>query len=297
MRILVTGHLGYIGSHLVPLLNARGHEVVGVDVKDGEAHDIASVCSDLTSVYGAMAVYGVMPCDAVVHLAAQCVVGESLSDPLSCWHTNAAGTRQVLHAITFPGKAAFRGRFVLASTLLARHPESSPYAASKLACEHMVIAAARTHGFSAACLRLGNVAGGSDPTPSRLIPAACRATRAEQFFPVHTGHPTPDGTAVRDYVHVLDVADAICCALDAPLGVRETAVVDIGTGTGVGVYGVLQTLGRVSGQYVRVDEKQSRPGDVTASVAEPLAAQRVLGWQPTRTLTDMVVDAWEASEG
>ena len=285
MRILVTGHCGYVGRHLLPVLEGRGHAIDGIDILDG------------ANILDADGTFWDVECtrpDAVVHLAALCHAGKSVSDPAKYWQTNAGGTANLLAGLK---AVAFSGRFVLASTLLARHPESSPYAASKYACEQMVAAAARAHGFSAVTLRIANVAGGSDPTPGRIVPEACRAARDHSALTLHGGHPTPDGTCLRDYVHVLDVAEAVCAALDAPLGPREAVTLDIGTGAAASVTGVVEAVCRASGRRIRTEMKAGRPGDVAEVCADVREAERVLDWRATRTLGEICQSAWEASGG
>lgn len=290
MRILLTGNRGYIGRHLEPLLRLAGHEVYGFDSADSKHCDV------MNDVEMAMCYEHIRP-NVVIHLAAVCLPAVSVLEPVRIWQVNLGGTSNVLDAIRICQKMRLVStpRFIFASTLLARHPESSPYAASKRAAEQLIESSARAHGFSAITLRLANVAGNLDTTPGRLIPSAIGSARGKSRLPVYGGHSTPDGTCIRDYVHVDDVANAFLCAINAPCGPREVLNVDIGTGQPNGVYGVLRAVERVSGEFVQVEERSARLGDVTDCVADARIALKTLGWKAERGLEEIVKSAWEAS--
>lgn len=281
MRILVTGHEGYIGRHVCRLLTASGHAVTGFDRTCGQSlHDRAAVLEAVTP-----------PPDAVIHLAAECRAGESVTQPARYWRSNIVGTCDLLECLRAAG---FRGRFVFASSCAAATPDASPYAASKHAGERLVTQACRAYGFSAVTLRLFNVAGGDDSTPGRIFVEAVRAARSGETLTVFAGQPTPDGTCVRDYVHVDDVCRAFLLALAAPVGGREVLVCDIGTGTATGVYGVVRAVERASGRVVRVREAAARVGDPARAVADVREAERLLGWRAGLGIDDMARDAWGA---
>lgn len=281
MRIFLTGHLGYIGSRLLSLLTDHGHDIDGMDLQRGQ---------DIRSQHEAIPA-GTH--DAVIHLAALASVPESMRQPLRYWEVNTYGTTRLLGALPC---RSFRGRLVFASSLAARHPESSPYAATKFAAELMIAAAAKQYGFSAVCLRLANVAGGGDPTPGRLIPEAIRAARESLPLTIHAA-PTLDHPASgcwRDYVHVDDVAEAFRLALDSPcVSPGECVVYDVGSGLAHSASTVVEVVEHVSGREVEANRMPVRAGDHAAMVAHVGETALALGWRARRSLLEIVRSEWE----
>jgi len=316
MRVLVTGGAGYIGSVVAAQLLADGHEVVVVDdLSTGHADAVApgaefhrAGVTDLRDVLGGWNI------EAVIHFAAMSLVGESVVDPARYWHTNVGGTLALLDAmrankvarIVFTSSAATYGD--VTETPI---PESAPtrptssYGASKLAIDLALANYAQAYGLAAVSLRYFNVAGALVTADGRgygerhavethLVPLALRAA-ADQTSSLSlygTDYPTPDGTCVRDYIHVVDVADAHLRALSvgAP---GEHHVVNLGSGTGYSVRAVIDTVCDVTGRFLAVRERPRRAGDPATLVAANDLAATLLGWQPQRSLAQMVADAWQ----
>jgi len=313
MRVLVTGGAGYIGSVVAAQLLAAGHEVVVVDdlstghadaVPPGaEFHQLA--ITDLDPVVGGWGI------EAVLHFAAKSLVGESTTNPALYWHNNVVGTVALLDTlrsfdvsrIVFSSSAATYGDAV-EQPIREDAPTrpTSPYGASKLAIDLALTDYATAYGFGAVSLRYFNVAGalhapaGSfgerHATETHLIPNALRAAGAGGEFALFgTDYPTPDGTCVRDYIHVVDLAEAHVRALDAAEPGRHR-ILNLGSGRGYSVREVLDTVGTVVGRDVPVVERARRAGDPPVLIAANDRARAELGWAPERDLATMIADAW-----
>ncbi|GFZ91238.1 UDP-glucose 4-epimerase GalE [Nesterenkonia alkaliphila] len=311
MKLLVTGGAGYIGSVVVQQLLAEGHTVEVLDnLTTGHAGLDLPGC---VWHFGEISEAGTVldpSFDGVVHLAAKSLVGESVEHPERYWHGNIVASLQLLDAVRTAGVK----RFVFSSTaavygepgveqITEDTPTSptNPYGASKLAIDHMLTAEAAAHGLAAVSLRYFNVAGASgalrerhDPEthliPNLLKVAAGESPEAKIFG---TDYPTRDGTAIRDYIHVVDLAEAHLRALEAAQS-GEHAIYNLGTGTGTTVREILDAVREVSGSEVPAVEHPRRPGDPAVLVASGDRAARELGWRPTRSITQMVSDAWQA---
>lgn len=314
-RILVTGGAGYIGSHTALLLAQAGFEPVTLDnlvyghreavrfgpFEQGDIQDRA-VLDRVFRQYQPR---------AVVHFAAFAYVGESVADPGKYYRNNVAGTLTLLEAmrdhgcleIIFSSSCAVYG-LPERLPLTEDHPQRpmSPYGASKHMNERMIADFGQAHGLKAVCLRYFNAAGaapehglGEDHTPeTHLIPLAIQAALGErpplQIF--GTDYPTPDGTAVRDYVHVLDLAQAHVRALDL-LAQGRSGAFNLGLGNGHSVAEVLRAVKEVSGREVPAQMAPRRAGDPPMLVAAADLAREVLGWTPAHTdLTGIIDTAW-----
>ncbi|PVZ09016.1 NAD-dependent epimerase/dehydratase family protein [Actinomycetospora cinnamomea] len=276
MRVAVTGAGGFVGRAVVSALVAAGHEVVGLV----RSHPAAGMrIADLdrpASLADALA--GV---DGVCHLGAVVRVRASLTDPLGTWRTNLGGTLAVLEALP-------RGtRLVLASTAAVGDGlPDHPYGSSKLAAEWAVRDAAPARGLGAVVLRLANVAGPGDADPTRLVPAILGAALEGTEFTVNG-----DGSAVRDLVHVADVAEAFVAALGAAEPGRHRTL-PIGSGRPVAVRDVIAAAERATGRPVAVRHREAAP-EPQAVVVDPVPARDELGWVPRRSAIDRIVgDAW-----
>jgi UDP-glucose 4-epimerase len=272
------------------------------------------VTADLTD---AGQVLGENHFDAVLHFAAKSLVGESVTNPSLYWRTNVCGTRALLDAITAAGVP----RLVFSSTAAVYgEPESvpitedapprptNPYGASKLAVDLMIAgecaASDGAGGLGAVSLRYFNVAGAAfgagemHRTETHLIPLALGAVAGERPPLTVFGDdwPTPDGTPIRDYVHVADLAKAHLLALDAATP-GEHLVCNLGNGDGFSVREVLAAVQGVTGRTVPMTVGPRRAGDPARLVASAGRANTVLGWTPQRTLEEMVDDAWEFVRG
>lgn len=311
MRVLVTGGAGYIGSVIVARLRARGHDVVVYDdLSRGHAAAVPEGVPlvrgdvrDTTAVRAALAEGG---CEAVVHMAALAEVAESVAEPDRYFSVNVDGTAAVVEAAT----AAGAGRLVFSSTAAVygapeRTPidegdklaPANPYGETKLAGERLLQQARSRGELAATALRYFNACGalgacGEDHDPeSHLVPLALRAARDGSPIRVFgDDYPTPDGTCVRDYVHVADLADAHIAALEALPGVQGSF--NLGTGTGDSVQAVLDAVEAVTGLRLLRETADRRAGDPPVLVASNERAAADLRWRPRRSLTDAVTDAW-----
>jgi UDP-glucose 4-epimerase len=313
MRVLVTGGAGYIGSVVAVQLLAAGHEVVIVDDLSTGHDDAVSAGAqfhraDIADLAGVLGDWSV---DAVLHFAAKSLVGESMRHPERYWHNNVVGTVALLDAmrthgvsrIVFSSSAATYGE-VAQVPIDEQAPTrpTSPYGASKLAVDLALADYARAYGLAAVSLRYFNVAGAlhadgvsygeRHTVETHLIPLALRAVTAQTPLSIFgTDYPTPDGTCVRDYIHVVDLGDAHLRALG--LGAPgEHHVVNLGSGTGYSVREVIDTVRSVTGRPLDAREQPRRAGDPASLVASNALAGSALGWQPVRDLGQMVDDAW-----
>ncbi len=315
MRVLVTGGAGYIGSVVAAQLVAAGHDVTVLD-------DLSTGHADAVPA-GATFVKGtVRDCaaevladgiDGVLHLAARSLVGESVAEPARYWSANLGGSVALLEAmreigvrtIVFSSTAAVYGEpehTPIAETAPTR--PTNPYGASKLAVDTTLAEFARLHGFGAMSLRYFNVAGayrvgdgarfGERHNPeTHLIPAVLAAAAAGQRVQVFgDDYPTPDGTCIRDYIHVTDLADAHLRAL-AACRPGQHRVYNLGNGTGFSVRQVVDVCSEVTGTAIGTDIAPRRAGDPAVLVASAERIQTELGWQASRDLRDMAADAWE----
>jgi UDP-arabinose 4-epimerase len=316
MRILVTGGAGYIGSHTAKLLAAAGHEpVIFDDLSQG--HEWAVQWGPLER--GSLSdpkrlaeVFAGQKIDAVVHFAANALVGESMANPAKYFQNNTVGSLNLLNAMREAGV----GTIVFSSTCATygnpvrvpideTHPQSpvNPYGESKLMVEKILRWYGDSYGLRWMALRYFNAAGadpdgeiGEDHDPeSHLIPLVIGAAQGTRP-PVKifgTDYPTADGTAVRDYVHVMDLADAHLRAIERLGAGTSSQAINLGTGRGHSVKEVVDTVSRVGGNRVPVIESPRRPGDPPELVAAPARARDVLGWACRYPGIDTIVEhAW-----
>ncbi len=320
MIVLVTGGAGYIGAHVVRLLRQRGDTVVVVDDLStgtpGRVGDAALVNIELSSdeaVEKLEAVLAEYHVDAIIHIAAKKQVGESSQRPAWYYHQNVGGMANLLQAMQnagtdtmmFSSSAATYGLPNLRDGGLLGEDIGpspiSPYGETKLVSEWLMRAAAKAWGLRAVGLRYFNVAGSGwpelgDPGVFNLIPIALRAlTNGEQPAVFGDDYPTPDGTCIRDYVHVLDLAESHLIALDyLATDDRSYDLFNVGTGTGASVIEVLDQVGRSTGYDVRPTIVGRRPGDPAALVADVSRIRDVLGWTASYQLDAMIDSAWRA---
>jgi UDP-glucose 4-epimerase len=313
MRLLVTGGAGYIGSVVAALLLGRGHEVTVLDsLERGHREAVPPGAElielDLLDEDGVRDALAGRELDGVLHFAALALVAESVAHPERYYRTNVTGTLNLLDAM----RAAGIPRLVFSSTTATYgDPERVPidedepptpvnaYGASKLAVDRMLADESRAHGLAAVSLRYFNVAGasggyGEDHDPeTHLIPNVLRAAAGHTPYVsiFGTDYPTDDGTAVRDYIHVEDLGQAHLLAIDRAAPDRHE-VINLGTGTGYSVRQVIDVARRVTGREIPVREEPRRPGDPPRLVAANARASKTLGWEPERSLEEMVADAW-----
>jgi UDP-glucose 4-epimerase len=315
MRVLVTGGAGYIGSHAVRLLRERGHAPLVLDTLEaghraaiGDAELVVGSVADealLDRLFAAGAI------DAVLHFAAYKAAGESMTQPDRYFENIVSGSLTLLRAMQ---RAGVR-RLVFSSTAgVYGTPERSPvdetaalapenpYAESKRIVEQMLWWFGRCRGLRFMSLRYFNAAGAAldgaigeaTLTPTNLIPIVMRTAlgRQPRLQVFGTDYPTPDGTAIRDYIHVLDLVDAHLLALEYLAADGESAVLNLGTGRGASVREVIDVARRITGRPIAVEEVGRRPGDPAAVWADAGAARRRLGWEPKYGLDDIIRTAW-----
>jgi UDP-glucose 4-epimerase len=315
MRLLVTGGAGYIGSVVAALLADDGHEVVVVDdLSTGHADAVPAAATFRQGTIRGDDVRAVLAAgiDAVLHFAAKSLVAESVAHPARYWDNNLGGTLALLEAMRVAGTP----RIVFSSTAAVYgEPEripvtetdpvrpTSPYGASKVAVDTALAEHARMHGTAAVSLRYFNVAGAAadaagtwrgerhDPE-THLIPTVLATARDGGTLRLFgDDYPTPDGTCVRDYVHVSDLARAHLLALDAAEP-GSHAVYNLGSGTGYSNREVLDACRDVTGLDIPAEMAPRRPGDPAVLVASSDAITRDLGWHAEHDLRSMVADAW-----
>jgi UDP-glucose 4-epimerase len=317
--ILVTGGAGYIGSHVVLQLRARGERVVVLDSLVTGFRQAVVDCplvvgnvGDRQQVLAVMREHGV---DTVMHFAAHTVVPESVADPLKYYRNNTCATQNLLQCCTESGIK----QFVFSSTAAvygipaeAYAEETTPtapinpYGTSKLVSEWMLRDLSAATGLRYVALRYFNVAGSdsqgrigqSNRQATLLIKVACEAAvgKRREVAIFGTDYPTPDGTGVRDYIHVEDLAAAHLNALDYLRAQGESIVLNCGYGHGYSVREVLASVARVAGHPVAVNEQPRRAGDPPTLVARAQKIRSVLGWSPRLDDLDTIVKTsllWE----
>lgn len=317
MTILVTGGAGYIGSHVTRQLSERGHKAVVYDnlsVGSAEAllHGEKLVIADLADETQLDAVLGQHRFNVVMHFAASTVAPESVTDPLRYYENNTCNTLRLLRAcrrhgidrIVFSSTAAVYG---MTDSGAASEETSlapvNPYGASKMMCERMLGDAARAHGLRYVALRYFNVAGADPqarmgprtPIATQLIQACCQAAlgRRQLIEIFGTDYDTPDGTGVRDYIHVEDIASAHLAAARYLDQGGQPVTLNVGYGRGSSVREIIGTVQRVTGRRFNAVESARRPGDPAMMIAVADRIRSVLDWAPRhQDLERIVADSW-----
>ena len=315
MTILVTGGAGYIGSHTVRRLQASDHKVVVLDSLEfghraavGNAELVVGDVRDRALVTDLCRSHNVTQ---VVHFAAYKAVGESMEQPDRYWLNNVAGSVDLIEGV----KEAGVRQFVFSSSCSVNGtpatlpvdedapvaPESV-YAETKAMVERILSWYGRTHGLRVVSMRYFNAAGASADgaigedwsRAQNLVPLVMKATLGKgppvEVFGID--YPTPDGTCVRDYIHVDDLADSHIQALGYLRDGGTSTTLNVGTGIGTSVFEVIHATERISGRSVPYTVSSRRAGDPVASYADPKKARSTLGWSATRTLDDIIESAW-----
>jgi UDP-glucose 4-epimerase len=318
MRVLVTGGAGYIGSHTVKVLRERGDQVVVLDTLE-QGHRAAIGNTPL--VIGSTQDQGLLKevindhkIEAVIHFAAYKAAGESMTAPAKYFDNNVHGTLRLLQAMRMEGVKHFvfsssAAIYGTPKTLPVRetdevHPEN-PYGESKLMVEQMLRWFDACHGLRSVALRYFNAAGaspdgkmGEDPRKAaNLVPLVMNAAtgRSPHVKVFGTDYPTPDGSCIRDYIHVMDLADAHARALDYLREKDHTDAFNLGTGKGASVLEVLTSARRITGIDIPAEHVARRPGDPVAVFADNTKAKTSLGWQPKYGLEEIIASAWKWS--
>ncbi len=322
MNILVTGGAGYIGSHVVDELKRRGFTPIVYDnLSTGHAaavpEDVQLVEGDIHDVVFTKHVLAQFEIDAVIHFAASSLVGESMTDPAKYYFNNVEGTLHLLEAmramkvdkLVFSSTAAVYGE--PASTPIREdfplHP-TNVYGRTKLVIEGMMHDYAAAYDLNYVALRYFNAAGasldghiGEDHEPeSHLIPLVLRTAlgRRKQVAIYGTDYPTPDGTCVRDYIHVCDLADAHVLALQYLLKDGRSNVFNLGSEQGFSVREIIETAKQVTGRPFTVVEQARRSGDPAVLIASSAKIKKELGWEPHHSSTkEVIATAWKWHHG
>ncbi len=317
MSILVSGGAGYIGAHVVRLLRERGDKVVVVDdLSTGRADRIGDaklVKVDVAADQARRILSNVMvdeDVSAVIHFAARKQVGESVERPAWYYRQNVGGLANVLMAMgetgvdqmIFSSSAATYGM----PEVEVIHEDSvtkpiNPYGETKLIGEWLMADCERAWGLNWIALRYFNVAGAGwvdleDPAVLNLVPMVLdRWARGESAKIFGTDYPTPDGTCIRDYIHVLDLAEAHINAMDAlGAGAPAQRILNVGTGKGTSVREIIDGLRALAGTGLPVEELPRRAGDPPKLIGDASAIEAVLGWTPKNGVADILSSAWEA---
>ncbi|RYG61974.1 MAG: UDP-glucose 4-epimerase GalE [Alphaproteobacteria bacterium] len=316
-NVLVTGGAGYIGSHACQALAAAGYTPVVYDnLSHGHADAVKFgplVQADVRDDSALLAAFRQYKPVAVMHFAALIKVAESVTHPADYYNVNTHGAWQVLNTIRatgivpfiFSSTAAVYG-IPAASPISENTPLNpiNPYGQSKLMVENMLADYAHAYNLPSVSLRYFNAAGASldgslgvrTKAPTHLIPSALDAVLGHrlQLEMFGTDYPTPDGTAVRDYIHVTDLATAHVAALEHLLKGGETLRLNLGTGQGYSVREIINAVAEVTGRPVPVKENPRRAGDPAELVADASSARKILNWQPQHSsLPTIIRTAWQ----
>lgn len=317
MTWLITGGAGYIGSHVVAAAMAAGHEVVIIDdlstgFADRIPSDVPFVQADIADQDAVRSIIREHNITGVVHLAAKKQVGESVEQPLMYWEWNVSKMISFLDVLVsenvrnfvYSSSAAVYGNpedGVTALTELTPCKPLSPYGATKLAGEVLIESLTTIDKLSAVSLRYFNVAGTAnnqlaDRLALNLIPIALNLLEQGKSVTVFgADYPTADGTCIRDYVHVADLAEAHVAAMSHLESTHNGHIrLNIGTGNGASVLDIVHGIERCSSKSVEWHDTGRRAGDPVSVVADVQQAYKVLGWKSSRTLQDIVQSAWDA---
>ena len=318
--ILVTGGAGYIGSHAVLALTKAGYDVIILDNLSYGHQEIVEQVLKVKLIVGDISdrafldqLFTTHNITAVMHFAAYIAVGESVTDPAKYYENNVTGTLTLLEAMV----AASIDKFVFSSScaiygvpktipLVEDHPQDpiSPYAMTKWMVEQILSDFDKAYGLKSVCFRYFNAAGadpsgllGEDHTPeTHIIPLVLFAVlgKADSVSIFGTDYPTRDGTCIRDYIHVTDLAEAHVLGLEYLLKGGDSAAFNLGNGSGFSVREVIETAKEVTGKEITTVERDRRPGDPPVLVGSSDKAIKVLGWHPQYpNLKDIVTHAWQ----
>ena len=325
MNILLTGGCGYIGSHTAVSLIEAGHRVILADDFRNCGRDVPERIAAITGVLpktvevdvcgkeAARCLFTEQPIDGVIHFAALKSVPTSVKEPLAYYRNNLVSTLTMLELmaeygvknIVFSSSATVYG---------ADHPmpltesdaigdSTNPYGRTKIMNERIIEDAARAFGLGAVLLRYFNPVGahpsallGEDPQgiPGNLMPFLTQAAagKRERLTVYGADYPTPDGTGIRDYLHICDLAEGHVKAMEYAAGHPGCTAINLGRGEGCSVLQLIETFRRVNGVEVPYAIGQRRDGDVAECWSDPSLAETLLGWKATRSLEDMCRDAW-----
>ncbi|MFZ9922753.1 MAG: UDP-glucose 4-epimerase GalE [Candidatus Nanopelagicaceae bacterium] len=312
-KILVVGGAGYIGAHVAYLLQENGYGVrIYDDFSNGLKSRVEGKFSDVVigDVLDRQALISACEgIDAVIHLAAKKAVGESVDNPLKYYENNVGGTLNLLAAMSLKGVK----RIVFSSTAAVYAPSEklaiteddlteplSPYGQTKLLSEKLISAVAKAENLSAISLRYFNVVGAlrdefADNSKDNLVPKVFAALKAGKNPEIYgSDYPTKDGSCIRDYIHVSDLAKAHLVALEKVFAANVDEVYNVGSGTGYSVTEMINQIAESIGKSITPTLSPRRPGDTAQLIASIAKIERDLGWKPERSLKEMIDSAWQA---
>ena len=312
-KILVVGGAGYIGAHVAYLLQENGYGVrIYDDFSNGLKSRIDGKFSDVVigDVLDRQALISACEgIDAVIHLAAKKAVGESVDNPLKYYENNVGGTLNLLAAMSLKGVK----RIVFSSTAAVYAPSEklsiteddlteplSPYGQTKLLSEKLISAVAKAENLSAISLRYFNVVGAlrdefADNSKDNLVPKVFAALKAGKNPEIYgSDYPTKDGSCIRDYIHISDLAKAHLVALENVFAANVDEVYNVGSGTGYSVTEMINQIAESIGKAITPTLSPRRPGDTAQLIASIAKIERDLGWKPERSLKEMIDSAWQA---
>jgi UDP-glucose 4-epimerase len=312
-KILVVGGAGYIGAHVAYLLQENGYGVrIYDDFSNGLKSRIEGKFSDVVigDVLDRQALISACEgIDAVIHLAAKKAVGESVDNPLKYYENNVGGTLNLLAAMSLKGVK----KIVFSSTAAVYAPSEklaiteddlteplSPYGQTKLLSEKLISAVARAEGLSSISLRYFNVVGAlrdefADNSKDNLVPKVFAALKAGKNPEIYgSDYPTKDGSCIRDYIHISDLAKAHLVALEKVFSTKVDEVYNVGSGTGYSVTEMINQIAESIGKDITPTLSPRRPGDTAQLIASIAKIERDLSWKPERSLKEMIDSAWQA---
>ncbi len=312
-KILVVGGAGYIGAHVAYLLQENGYGVrIYDDFSNGLKSRIEGKFSDVVigDVLDRQALISACEgIDAVIHLAAKKAVGESVDNPLKYYENNVGGTLNLLAAMSLKGVK----KIVFSSTAAVYAPSEklsitesdlteplSPYGQTKLLSEKLISAVAKAEDLSAISLRYFNVVGAlrdefADNSKDNLVPKVFAALKAGKNPEIYgSDYPTKDGSCIRDYIHISDLAKAHLVALEKVFSTKVDEVYNVGSGTGYSVTEMIDQIAESIGKAIIPTLSPRRPGDTAQLIASIAKIERDLGWKPERSLKEMIDSAWQA---
>lgn len=314
--ILVVGGAGYIGSHVNKMLNQAGYQTIIIDnLSRGCADTIVSgtfIEGDIADTPFLNQFFEQYSIDAVMHFAAYIDVGESIDDPAKYYQNNVAHTLNLLMAMirhevktfVFSSTAALFGKPLTPMINEEHHCQPlNPYGESKWMVEKMLRDFEVAYDLHYSCLRYFNAAGGDpegkikncQPRTSNLIPLILKSLQNNRSITIYgTDYPTPDGTCIRDYIHIEDLGRAHIAALEQLFAGYPSSYYNLGSGKGFSVREVIQAVEKILGKTVQVVEGKRRPGDVPILLADASQAKKALNWHPRYSLEEMIEHAWKA---